>query len=267
MRPSPQGLQEMSGVRWTLLGSLGLLMAGLGCATLGIGGASEAPRVEPPKVSIAGVRLSHAPSNQEVASYYCAEHLGPLVCRAFGPVASTSDLQFAFDVELDFENPNPVPLPIAQSLFAFTAFPEAGTASNLGVVCLSFCEDPEHCKQDANACTSSDPGIRDITDFARATGDFLYALALGDRRLTDLGVRTIPANERTRMVVRLGVDGVQIVDLVAKLTKGDFDRIKHGNLPRLAIPYRVEGTAWVTVESFGRLATNFGPADGEWSLR
>ena len=143
----------MSAVRyWSAIGLLGLLVAGLGCAALGLGGAKALP-IEPPRVTIAGIRLSQAPSNKEIASYYCAQHLGPVICRAFGPVASTSQLQFAFDVELDFQNPNPVPLPIAQSLFAFTAFPEAKGASNLGVVCLSFCEDPEHCEQDANACT------------------------------------------------------------------------------------------------------------------
>lgn len=253
--------------RSSILSFLGVLGALAGCAGLGLGDVTKALHIEPPQVSIATVRLTQAPSNKELASYYCAEHLGPLICRAFGPVPAASDLQFAFDVELDFGNPNPVPLPIAQSLFAFTAFPEATHASNLGVVCLSLCEDPEHCEQDANACTSSEPEVRDIHDFARAAGDFLFAMARGDRQLNDLRVRTIPSNEHTRMVVRLGIDGIQMMSLVAKLAKGDLERIKQAKLPELAIPYRVEGTAWVSVESFGRIAAPFGPANGEWSLR
>lgn len=40
--------------------------------------------------------------------------------------------------------------------------------------------------------------IRDIDDLARVTADFLCALALGDRRLTDLRVRTIPPNAHGR---------------------------------------------------------------------
>ena len=246
---------------------LGLLVWALGCASLGLGNVPKALQIQPPKVSIAGVRLAEAPSNKELASYYCAERLSPLICGAFGPVPAASDLHFAFDVDLDFQNPNPVPLPIVQSLFAFTAFPEASGASNLGTVCLSFCEDPQRCKQDADACTSTDPEIRDISDFARAASGFLFAVAKGDRQLTDLRLRTIPPNEQTRMVVRLGVDPAQMVRLITELARGDLDRIKRGKLPELAIPYRVEGTAWVSVESLGRLATNFGPASGQWQLR
>ena len=69
------------------------------------------------------------------------------------------------------------------------------------------------------------------------------------------------------MVIRLGVDPAQMVRLITKLARGDLERIKQGKLPELAIPYRVEGTAWVSVESLGRLATNFGPASGQWQLR
>jgi hypothetical protein len=245
---------------------LGLLLVALGCASLGLKVPKGIP-IKPPKVSIAGVRLAQAPSNKELASYYCAEHLSPLLCRAFGPVPSLSDLRFAFDVELDFQNPNPIPLPVTQSLFAFTAFPEASGASNLGLACLSFCEDPKRCKQDADACTSTDPEIRDIDDFARAASGFLAAVAGGDREITDLRLKTIPPNDQTRMVVRLGVDPAQMVRLITKLAKGDIDRIRQAKLPELAIPYRVEGTAWVSVESLGRLATSFGPASGRWQLR
>jgi hypothetical protein len=244
-----------------------LSLVAAGCAALGLGGASGPLAVEPPKVSIASVRLVQMPSRQDLASYYCAEYVGPLVCRVFGPVTPISDIDFAFDVELELENPNPIPLPVVQSLFAFTAFPEQVQAANLGTVCLSFCEDPDNCEQDADACAADEPEIRDAKDFAEAAADFLYSVAVGENRFSDLRVRTVPPNDRTRMVVRLGIDPQQMVDLFATLAKGDIDRIKRGHLPELAIPYRIEGTAWVSVEGLGRLATGFGPASGEWQLQ
>jgi hypothetical protein len=243
-----------------------LSFAAAGCAALGLGGASSTLAVKPPKVSIASVRLAKIPSRQSLASYYCAEYVGPLICRAFGPTTSISDIDFAFDVELELENPNSIPLPLVQSLFAFTAFPEQTASSNLGTVCLSFCEDPDHCEQDADACIADEPEIRDANDFVGAVGEFLYSVAVGERRFGDLRVRTVPPNDRTRMVVRLGVDPEQMVSLIGRLAKGDIDRIKQGRLPDLAIPYRIEGTAWVAVESFGRLAANFGPHQGSWQL-
>ena len=47
----------------------------------------------------------------------------------------------------------------------------------------------------------------------------------------------------------------------------EIDRIKKGQISELTIPYEIEGTAWVSVESLGRLATGFGPAAGQWRLQ
>jgi len=269
MRAPGGTLEDMTTVRFRLSLSFAAVMAlaSTGCAGFSLGGASKGIDVDAPRISIAEVRLAEMPSNKELASYYCAQYLGPLICRVFGPVSTISDIHFAFDVELAFQNPNPVPLPIVQSLFAFTAFPEQSSSGNLGTVCLSFCEDPNHCTQDANACVADDPEIRDAKDFAQAATDFLFSVALGERRFSDLRVRTVPPNDETRMVVRLGIDPEQMVELIARLAKGDIDRIKQGRLPELAIPYRIEGTAWVAVEGFGRLATGFGPANGQWRLQ
>ncbi len=243
------------------------IVAGMGCAGLGLGTGRQVIDVKPPSVSVAELRLVELPSNKELASYYCSQYLGPLICRAFGPVPSISDIQFAFDVELALRNRSAAPLPVVQSLFAFTAFPGEAAAANLGAVCLSFCENPEHCEQDADACTSDDPEIHDAKDFAKAAAGFLFSVALGEKRFSDLRVRTIPPNEELRMVVRLGIDPTQMVDLIAKVAKGDIARIKEGRMPELAVPYQIEGTTWVAVESLGRLASGFGPVDGRWALR
>ncbi len=239
----------------------------LGCAALSAAGrGARALDVDPPKVSIAAVRMADMPSSRALASYYCAQYLGPLICRAFGPVPQTSDIHFAFDVELELQNSSKVPMPLVQTLFAFTAFPEARGAQNLGTVCLSFCEDPSNCRQTADACVSDEPEIKDIRDFAGAAAGFLFATAIGERKFSDLRVRTIPPNDRTRMVVRLGLDPVQMVGLIREYASGEVDRIRKGQIPELAIPYEIEGTAWVSVESLGRLATGYGPAAGQWRL-
>jgi len=246
-----------------------LLLAPLfSCAALGLGGTgSKIPNVKPPKVDIAAVRMADMPSARDLASYYCAQYLGPLICRAFGPVPKTSDIHFAFDVELKLANSSSVPLPLVQTLFAFTAFPEEQGAQNLGTVCLSFCEDPNNCRQDANACRSDEPEIRDIRDFANAAAGFLISTALGERKFSDLRVRTIPPNDQMKMVVRLGLDPVQMVGLIRQFGKGELDQIRKGQIPEFTIPYEIEGTAWVSVESLGRLATGFGPAAGQWRLQ
>ncbi|MDH3654766.1 MAG: hypothetical protein OEN21_10895 [Myxococcales bacterium] len=248
---------------------LALLLAPLfGCAALGLSGSgSKIPNVKPPKVTIASVSMANMPSNRDLASYYCAQYLGPLICRAFGPVPKTSDIEFAFDVELALANSSTVPLPLVQTLFAFTAFPEAQDAQNLGTVCLSFCEDPDNCRQDANACRSDEPEIRDIRDFANAATGFLISTALGERKFSDLRVRTVPPNDEMKMVVRLGLDPLQMVGLIRQLGQGELERIKKGQIPEFNIPYEIEGTAWVSVESLGRLATGFGPAAGQWRLQ
>ena len=69
------------------------------------------------------------------------------------------------------------------------------------------------------------------------------------------------------MVVRLGLDPVQMVRLIRQYGRGEIDRIKEGRIPELSVPYEIEGTTWVAVESLGRLATSFGPATGEWRLQ
>ena len=239
-----------------------LLVPLLSCSALGLSGTgSQIPNVKPPKVRIASVRMADMPSSRSLASYYCGQYLGPL-----GPVPQASDINFAFDVELELANSSKVPLPLVQTLFAFTAFPEAQDAQNLGTVCLSFCEDPNNCRQDANACRSNEPEIRDIRDFANAATGFLISTALGERKFSDLRVRTVPPNDKMKMVVRLGLDPIQMVGLIRQLGQGELSRIKKGEIPEFNIPYEIEGTAWVAVESLGRLATGFGPAAGQWRL-
>ena len=246
---------------------LGVSVMSISCSLLeipelgGLGG-----RPDSPIVKVSGVKLSAAPTSKALASYYCSEYLGPLICRAFGPVTKIQDINFNFDVGLAFQNPNAIPLPVVSALLGFTAFPEAKSEQNLGSVCLTMCEDPSNCEQSADACNSSDPEIRSAKDFVGAAAGFLISTALGENKLSDLKVKTIPANENMNMVVRLGLSPVQTVKLIKRLAKGEIDEVKRAKVPKFGIPYQLEGSAWVNVQSFGRIASGFGPVQGDLNL-
>ncbi len=247
----------------------------LGCAGVSFPGGSGFPAGRgtppaPPEVRVAASRMVEAPTNRELAGWFCAEHAPPLICRVFGPVPN--NVRFVFDVELEIENRNAIPLPVASALFAFTAFPEATTLSgesateNLGSACVSFCEDPEHCEPDANACTSDEPEIRDAEDFANAALGFLIDVARGERRFQDLRVRTVAAQDRLRLVVRLEIAADQLTRLIRSVLRETINRVMRGEDVRFEIPYRLEGSVWVAVENFGRFAASFGPHDAVFSL-
>jgi len=255
--------------RLLLLIPISLLSSCATLASLGLTDASHAPTgIEAPRVSVAEVRLTDAPTDQALASFYCQRHVpalaSQLVCRAFGPLRTERDLRFAFDVELEVQNPNTVPLPVVQALVAFTAYPNENS-QELGAVCASFCEDPSSCAQDAaGACESDAPQIRDLSSFAGASVGFLRRVATGESSLEDLRIRTVAPGETTRVVVRLELDSNQVLGLIERAGEDAIDQVRQGQQPRFAIPYRIEGSAWVEVEGFGRFAAGFGPYERTW---
>jgi hypothetical protein len=222
----------------------------------------------PPHVNVASVRLVHAPSNQTLAAYYCTQVAPALVCGLFGPLPQPDDLRFRFDVDLDLTNPNGFPVPTVELLAAFTAYPQATGQQNLGAVCLSLCDDPTQCAQNgANACRSDQSDIRDANDFARATANFLVAVAEGQEHLENLRVRTIPANGQMRVTLHLELGADSVLALVRTLSNDAIQQLQRGQQPQFAIPYRVEGTVWINVEHFGRIAANVPAFEGTWNLQ
>ena len=237
-----------------------------GCATLNsVLGGSGAKKPITPHIEVVSTELSHHPNAKQLAAYYCTDYLGPLICRLFGR-SDPSQMAFQFDLTLELTNKNPVPLPVVSALVAFKAFPQSDSNQNLGSVCMSFCEDPEHCAQDANACESNEPEIRDARSFATAAAGFLVSTALGERDFKDLRVKTVPANGALRMVIRLSIDPTQMLTLMRHLGRDIRDDLRSGQVPVFAIPLQIEGTAWFSVQSFGRFAAGFGPVSGEWKI-
>ena len=258
----------MNSTRSLLLASITLASAlTSGCYGFlpGLEGTQAPP--DPPGVSVAEVRLTQMPDRRQLGAYYCAERLGRFLCGFIGDVPAESEIQFLFDLELVLTNRNPIPLPVVSALVGFTAFPETEANQTLGSVCMTFCEDPNNCAQSADACDSTEPEIRTRQDFAMAAANFLISTALGERSFSDLHVRTVPAGSELRFIVRLQLDPRQMITLLREATRNLIDLLRNRQIPEFVIPYRIEGSVWVSVENFGRFAASFGPYGNEWRLR
>jgi hypothetical protein len=242
-----------------------LLLVRVGCAQLQnvMGGSGVKPT--PPAVAVGGVIIATTPSPEDVARYLCPRVAPAAVCMILG---GPRQLMFAFDINLDVKNPNAFALPVVEALVAFSAYP-GQPGARLGAVCMQMCENPNACPQNQpGACGSGGgPEIRTANDFAAASVGFLVNVATGQQRLDNLKLRTIPANGTVRVTFRLIVSAEQLLDLVAKFANAAIKAIERGSSPQLSIPYSIEGSVWVTVQGFGKLAAGFGPVQGQWEIR
>ncbi len=247
--------------------SLALLLLG-SCATLQqMAGPAAGPPPKPPRIVVADVGLGGHPSAQMVARALCPRLAPAPVCMILGGAPSAADLKITFAVQLDVTNENAFPLPLVEALVAFTAFPGAQGSQNLGAVCLSFCPEGGQCPPRPDACTAGGPEIRTINDFAAASAGFLVGVATGQESVDNLKIRTLPANGTSRVTVALQLDPQQVLALLAQLASDAMAQVQRGQVPRFVIPYQVEGSAWVTIERFGKIAAGFGPFKGTWEIQ
>src|SRR4051812_24205211 len=111
-----------------------LALAALGassCAMLAnLPGGQLASNLTPPTVTFVSATLAEAPSQAQLAAYYCPEVVSvPLggaafLCQGFfGPRPSPADMTVGFDLSFRISNPNTVPIPLASVLAAVTVFP------------------------------------------------------------------------------------------------------------------------------------------------
>lgn len=243
----------------------------MSCALLGFGmPVAQTVNPVPPNVSVSTIELAAHPTAQQLAGYFCSEYLpapaNMFVCpAAFGSVNMT-DLEFAFDLELRFQNPNQIPVPIVEALVAFTAYPSTSN-QRLGALCISMCENPNSCPQNGpGACESNQPEIRDASSFASAAVGFLVRTATGQASLEDLRVRTIEPSGQVVLNVRLSLAPAQLLPLIKETVTNLVDRLRDRQIPSFSIPYRLEGTAFVTIEGLGRIAVDFGPVENSWNI-
>jgi hypothetical protein len=229
-------------------------------------GTTPAPPPAPPKILVAGVGLAAHPGPDLIARALCPRIAPRLVCLALGGMPTPAELKIGFAIDLDITNPNAIPLPLVEALVAFTVYPGQQGASNLGAVCLSFCDDAASCQPRADACTASGPQIRTMNDFAAASAGFLLATAAGRASPDDLKIKTIGPNQTMRVTVALELDPMQVVAIMSRFAGAAIDQVKQGQVPRFDLPYSLEGSAWVTVQGFGKIAAGFGPLQGVWEL-
>jgi hypothetical protein len=220
----------------------------------------------PPRVTVSQVRLTRAPTNEQLAAHFCTRVAPPLVCALLGPAPSREDLQFQFTTDLEFENTNQVPLPLVEILAGFTVFPQATGERNLGAACLNLCEDPARCPPSTDACRSDARDIRTLDDFAGAAVNFLSAVATGQQRIENLRVRTLAPGARTRTQIHLQIDPDALLRVIEHSAARTLSQAQQGQPARFEIPWRFEGTAWLRVEGFGRFAAAIPPVTGTWQL-
>jgi hypothetical protein len=236
------------------------ILSNLGKSGTGVGG------VTPPTVTVASAHLTRSPNNEQMARYLCPRYAPSYLCAMVGGVPSASEMRFTFDVQLDISNPNNIPLPVVEVLASFKAFPQQN-AQNLGALCLSLCEDPATCPQESQtACTGGGPEIRTMEDFAIASAGFLMNVLDGSARLDNLRVRMVAASGTTPVNIKLELSPDQILAVVGQLGTDAIAQVKQGKVPHFSIPYLVEGSVFLTVENFGKIATNYGPFSGTWNI-
>lgn len=263
------------------LGIVGTSVFASGCAELDALWQVKAPtkgKHNAPAVRVASVKLAQAPTQKQLATYYCTKltkaemgefgFVGEAACQAvFGPEPKRKDLQFVFDVDIEAKNASPIPIPVVSLLVAFKAWPDRkGAKLPLGAVCLTLCKDPKNCKQEANACKSSEPEVHDLETFAGAAASFLVSVAVGDKSFDDLKVQTIPPHKDIHFNTRFALDIDQMTKLLGTVASDAIADVKKKKSPKFVIPYAVQGSAWVTIESFGRVGTSIPVVKGQWDL-
>lgn len=258
--------------------SLAASVGMVACASVGqlegqlAGNGDGTVRPTPPVLVSSEVRLVEAPTNQQLAAYYCDAlvHVPaplPSPCMIFGAIPTRADIRFTFAVNLAFRNDNAVPLPMAEALMAFTAFPQVNGQTNLGAVCLGLDQPGDVPPNNPNGCRDRAGDIRTMADFGQAAASFLFAVATGQEHVGDVRVRTIPPHGNAQVTVRLGLDPQTTLGLVQTLSTDAIATLRQGQQPRFAIPYRFQGTLWVNVEHFGRFAVAVPPVDGAFNLQ
>ncbi len=219
----------------------------------------------PPKLTVAEIALVHAPSADTIAKALCPQVAPQPVCMMMGS-PNQADLAFVFSVAIDVANDNSIPLPLVEALAAFTAFPGA-SQKNLGSVCLSMCDDPNSCPQGKPDACSSGNEVRTSRDYATAAAGFLLNVATGQDKLDNLKIKTIAAHGTTRVIIKLALNPDMMVSLLSQLASDAIAQVKRGSTPTFSIPYSLEGTVWVNVQSFGKIAAGFGPTTGTWQIK
>jgi len=234
-------------------------------------------RLAPPTITFQGATLARAPSQSQLAAYYCPEVVSlpfgatAQLCQGFfGPRPNPAAMAVAFDLHFRVANPNHVPIPLASVLTAVTVFP-AKTNQSLGAVCVQLCgQGQPGCTGQAppGACEASSRDVRSLGDFAGAAANLLVAngiAAATGQPLTFTAPR-VSAASQIDVTVRFSFGPTQLLGTLKQLASQSISELRSGRSVSFNIPYRLEGTVWFDAGSIGRIAVGFGPSQGTWVL-
>ena len=251
-------------MRAALTGSLAIALALAGCVE---------PKTQMPSVTYQGATLVQAPTQDEMAAYYCPQVVSyplSLGCGYFGDPPDPSSMTVAFDLLFNIHNPNHFPIPVAEMLTAVTVFP-GKTSQELGTACVVFCSpDQLGCTghPGPGACTSSSGDICSISDFGDATVDLLFAsgasLAAGET--PSFTMPEVVQDGDVNIQARFAFGADPMLATLQQLALQSVDQLSNFQSPTFVIPYRIEGTIWFDAGSLGRIAVGFGPTEGIWTL-
>jgi hypothetical protein len=246
-------------------------------AQLQAGGPAAAPSLTPPTVTFAGATLARAPSQRQLAAYYCPEVVsvpfggaGMLCSGFFGGRPSPAEMTVAFDLRFRIANPNNIPVPMASVLTAVTVFP-SGINQSLGATCAQLCaEGQPGCTGQAapGACDASSRDVRSLRDFTNAAVNLIIAggIAAAEGRPPSFVAPHLAAASQIDVVVRYSFGPEQLLAILRQLAQQSVSELKMGRAITFSIPYRAEGTVFFDAGSIGRIAVGYGPITGTWVL-
>ncbi|MDB4983187.1 MAG: hypothetical protein JWM82_3939, partial [Myxococcales bacterium] len=252
------------------------------CANFDLGalGAPGALPIQltPPKVTFQGATLVQSPASRTYAAYYCPDVINApygtsgLVCQQFfGPRPPANAMQVAFDLHFHIANPNQVPVPLASALAAATVFPAAGN-EKLGALCISLCPpDVVGCAggPSTSACEASSRDVHSMADFVDKSLPALListGVAIANGQTPTFTLPPVTAASEIDVVVRYAFGPEQLLAIMRDLAVQSVSQLKKGQVPNLAIPFRLEGTVFFDAGSLGRFAVGWGPTTGTWQL-
>jgi hypothetical protein len=229
-------------------------------------------------VTFEGATLVQSPSSRAYAAYYCPDLINaPLgtsgvVCQQFfGRRPSATAMQVAFDLHFHIANPNQVPVPLASALAAATVFPAAGN-EKLGALCISLCPpDVASCVGglSTSACEASSRDVHSMADFVDKSLPALListGVAIANGQTPTFTLPPVTAASELDVTVRYAFGPEQLLAIMRDLAAQSVSQLKKGQVPNLAIPFRLEGTVFFDAGSLGRFAVGWGPTTGTWQL-
>ncbi len=231
------------------------------------------PDVLEPGVEPGDIVLTRSPSFANMAAYYCplvydAAAVEVLCEAALGARPPLDRMIFEFQLPLLLSNDNDFAVPAVELLTSLSVFPRQ-TSQELGALCIQFCEadDPNCGDTQPGACSSDEPEINSIDDFAGAAADFIslwIESEITGQVPPELAVRMIPAGGTLELRLTFRIAPEPILEVLITLFEQNIDAILGGDEIEIEIPYEVKGSLWFVVENFGRFGVNFGPVGDTW---